>query len=211
MAPAGAHAAVLAPIPEGYSGPVPEWRGEFANRPLVYSAGFLWPEQGRLLSALARTLAAAGARLVVLGRKTPEVEALLAANLADHIPAFAENTAALAHLAQHAAGLLVSYAATTEELPWSRTSMPSKLVEFSHLGLPIALVAPGDTAIAGWARSLDISSSYSPQDAAGLTTWAQGLKGPTTWLQLVDIWRPLAAGAWKPSTIHEQLSNGLLR
>lgn len=211
MTPPGAHGDVLAPIPEGFAGPAPQWRAEFSTRPRVYSAGFLWPEQGRFLQQIARTLAAAGARLVVLGRRTVEVETLIAADLADHVSPFATNHEALAYLAANAAGLLVSYAATVDELPWSRTSMPSKLVEFSHLGLPIALVAPPETAIAGWARDRGIASGFGPDDRAGLTAWAASLRRRETWLHHLDIWRTLAAADWAPAHIHSTLAHGLLR
>ncbi len=210
MTPAGAHAEVLAPIPEGFSGPAPGWRESFAARPLVYFAGYLWPEQGRLLQQLAPVLAGAGARLVVLGRRTPEVEALVAADLADHVPAFAENSAALAHLTTHAAGLLVSYAATVAELPWSRTSMPSKLVEYAYLGLPLALVAPPETAIADWARRHALPACFTPADHAGLAAWAANLRHPAAWTDQLQAWRRLATGEWSPTAIHARLTGGLL-
>ncbi len=209
MTPPGAHAAVLAPIPEGYSGPAPEWREAFAARPLVYFAGYLWPEQGRLLQRLAPVLAGAGARLVVLGRRTPEVEALVTADLADHVPAFAENAAALAHLATHASGLLVSYAATVAELPWTRTSMPSKLVEYAHLGLPLALVAPAETAIADWAHRTALPACFAPADHTGLAAWAAGLRDPAVWTGQLEAWRRLASGEWTPAAIHARLAHGL--
>lgn len=211
MIPAGSHAEVLAPIPEGFNGPAPQWRAAFAECPRVYFAGYLWPEQGRLLQQLAPVLAAAGARLVVLGRRTPEVEAMLAAGTADHVPSFPDNREALAHLATHAAGLIVSYAATVEELAWSRTSMPSKLVEYAHLGLPIALVAPPETAIADWARRLHLPTLFAPADHTGLAAWATSLRHSASWLHHLETWRHLAAGEWSPSTIHAKLSHGVLR
>ena len=206
MAPPGAHASVLAPIPEGFAGPAPQWRAEFADRPRVYFAGYLWPEQGRLLRQLAPVIAAAGARLVVLGRRTAEVEALVSAGEADHVSAFPNNGDALAHLAGHAAGLLVSYAATVAELPWTRTSMPSKLVEYAHLGLPIALVAPAETAVADWARRRALPDCFVPDDHAGLAAWLAGLRQPATWLQNSVTWRELAAGEWSPCAIHARLA-----
>ena len=211
MSPPGSHTGILPPIPEGYAGPPPPWRPEFADQPRVYFAGYIWPAQGRLLQQLAPVIAAAGARLVVLGRRTAEVESLLAAGLADHVPPFRENREALAHLAAQAAGLLVSYTATVEELPWTRTSMPSKLVEYAHLGLPIALVAPAQTAVADWARSHDIAAAFTPQDHAGLATWITSLRQPGLWNQDLSTWRALATGEWSPATIHARLASGLLR
>ena len=209
MAPTGAHADVLPPIPEGFAGPAPQWHSEFGARPRVCFAGYLWPEQGRLLQRLAPVLAAAGARLVVLGRRTAEVEALLAADLADHVPPFPGNHEALAYLSANVAGLVVSYAATIGELPWSRTSMPSKLVEFSHLGLPIALVAPPGTAIADWARQRGIGSCFAPADHAGLSAWAAALRHRESWLHQSDTWRNLAATEWSPAVIHSRLAHSL--
>lgn len=211
LAPARSHAGVIAPIPEGYAGPRPVWREEFARCPRIYFAGYLWPEQARLLRSLAPALAAAAARLVVLGRRTPEVGALVADGLADHVPPFTGNHEALAHLAAHAAGLIVSYAATVAELPWSRTSMPSKLVEYAHLGLPIAIVAPPETAIADWARHRRIAAMFAPEDHGGLAAWIGSLREPETWSRQLGIWHALAASDWSPDHIHDVLSHGLVR
>ena len=75
---------------------------------------------------------------------------------------FATNHEALAHLAADAAAVLVSYADAVADMPWSATSFPSKFVEYCHLGLPVAVVAPAGAAISRWAHRVRFPHAFDP-------------------------------------------------
>lgn len=204
----GATSGVLPPIPSA-SAASAQWQPTFANRAVVYYAGFLWPAQLPLLAALARTLTAAGASLVVLTRATPALTNFFRTENITHVPSFPTNAEALAHLAQHAAGVLVSYAETVAAMPWTATSFPSKLIEYAQLGLPCAIVAAPDTAVGRWAHRNHFPDCFAPNDSARLSAWAQDLRTSAGWETHAAPVRALAAGEFNPATIHATLAGGL--
>lgn len=200
---------VLLPIPQGWAEPA-AWRPAFAQTPRVYYAGYVWPQQLAMLGRIARVLRAEDVQLVVMTKKTPELEALCETEPLQWRAPFRTNREALAHLASDAAGLLVSYAETVDAMPWVATSFPSKLIEYSHLGLPIAVVAPPDSAVTNWAHRAHFPSAFLPQDAAALATWARELREPQTWERHASASLQLARTAFSPDEIHRQLEDSLL-
>jgi hypothetical protein len=171
---------VLWPIPAGDARPA-EWHPARATPPRLVYAGHLWPAQLPLLGTLAHALAASGARLCLQTRLTPELQAWLKTYPAEHIPLFPTNEAALAHLAATATAVLVSYATETSAMPWSATSFPSKFIEYTHLGLPCAVLAPADTAIRRWAERAAYPHVFEPDAAQALATWTCQLTDPARW------------------------------
>lgn len=201
---------VLLPIPEGWEKPA-DFRDTFAHQPRVYYAGFIWPPQYPLLTRLARTLASAGARLTLLTRETPELKAFLAAEPADWVRPFPSNREALAHLAENAAGLLVSYTERSEDMPWVATSFPSKFVEYSHLGTPCAIVAPEGSAIGHWAANAQYPHFFRPGEPERLAAWTRGLRDAAAWRELSGASLALARGPFSPETLQTEFERGLLR
>jgi hypothetical protein len=128
-----------------------------------------------------------------------------------HLPPFRTNQEALQHLAQEAAGLLVSYTDTVEQMPWIATSFPSKLVEYTQLGLPCAIVAPPDSAVGRWAQRGHFADFFDPAELSGLATWARDLRNETTWRQHSARIHHLAEGEFSPEKIQATFAAGLLR
>lgn len=201
---------VLLPIPEGWSRPA-KYEPKRSQSPKVYYAGFIWPPQYPLLAKIAKVLAAAGARLVLLTRETPELKAFLAQEQADWVQPFPTNNEALAHLVTQATGLLVSYSDTLAEMPWVATSFPSKFVEYSHLGLPCSIVAPAESAIGRWSHRESYPHFYTPARLDAFQKWASSLKAEDHWRGLASTAAALARGPFSPEVIHAQLEDGLLR
>lgn len=201
---------VLLPIPEGWATPA-EFNPERVSYPKVYYAGFVWPAQYPLLSSIARALHAVGCRLVLQTRETPELKKFLHREQADWVRPFPTNKQALEHLVQNAAGLLVSYAETVQDMPWVATSYPSKFVEYSHLGLPCAIVAPTDSAIGRWAHRENYPLFYEPDRLELLQKWAVSLKQEPNWRGLSSAALSVARGPFSPENIHHELESGLLR
>lgn len=201
---------VLPPIP-GSPPRFTGWRPEFAGRPRVFYAGFIWPVQFPLLAKIALTLADAGANLVLLTRMTPALAEFLHAMPITHVAPFPTNSEALSYLAREAAGVLVSYTETIEEMPWIATSFPSKLVEYSQLGLPCAIVAPAASAVGRWATRVGSVDFFLPTELNRLAAWARDLCDEAAWLRRAAPSRSLAAGEFNPSTIQTTFAAGLLR
>jgi hypothetical protein len=201
---------VLWPIPEGRlsSAPTPAPLG---GEPRVYYAGFIWAPQYPLLAKIARRFQAAGVRLVLLTRESPELLLFLKNEPADWIKPLPTNREALTHLATHADGLLVSYTETTAEMPWIATSFPSKLVEYAHLGVPCAIVAPTDSSVGQWAQRQAFPAFFPADQLAQLTSWAQSLRDPLQRGELARPLRQLAESLFDPASLHQQLEIALRR
>lgn len=204
---------ILLPLPEGWSGkpasPPP------AGLPMrLYYAGHLWPAQVPLLARLARALALCGARLVIMTRLGPALQDLAAAAPIEHQPPFADNHAALAHLAAHATAVIVCYAETVTAMPLSATSFPSKFAEYCHLGLPAVLVAPRATALGSWAAENAFADFFDPSDSAALDSafaaWALGLRDPAVWSARAAVSLRLASNEFSPDRIHRAFADALL-
>lgn len=201
---------ILPPLPAGWPA-FTEWSPALNSYPKIYYAGFVWPAQYPLLRKIALALAEAGAQLVLLTRETPELLAFLRANPVLHVPPFATNREALAHLAEHAAGILVSYADSVAQMPWIATSFPSKLVEQVQLGLPCAIVAPVESSVARWARRVGYADSFAPAELGRLAAWARDLRAESAWRHRAAPVRQLAAGEFAPEKIQSAFAASLLR
>jgi hypothetical protein len=201
---------VLPPLP-GDGTSFVDWQPQFADRPRVYYAGFIWPAQFPLLHEIAVMLADAGAVLVLITRKTPELSEFLRTAPAQHVAPFATNREVLAHLARDAAGILVSYTHRVAQMPWIATSFPSKLVEQCHLGLPCAVVAPPASAVGLWAQRSGYADTFSPAALGALADWARDLRTESSWRARAASVRRIAAGEFNPDKIHAAFAAGLLR
>ena len=199
---------VLAPIPEGCAAPA-RWRADFAQRPLLVYAGYSYPAQIPLFRKLARAIDAAGGRLLILSRKTPELEALCASEPVERRDLFATNREALDFVSSTAAALLVSYCEREEEMPWITTSFPSKFPEFSHTGLPTLLVAPEQSAIGAWALR-NHYVDYLPADRLdSVGAFVEALKNEAAWTAKSQQVTHFAQTEFNPAVIQAALESKL--
>jgi len=134
---------------------------------LIY-AGNYWPPQLPTLALIAQAARSAGGSLLAVLKENPEHVAYLRAHHVDWRAPWPRNTEALDYYREHASALVVSYAPTSDEMPWTRSSFPSKLIEYCHLGLPIVIVAADDTAVVHWAGREIFPDVFAPGDAAGI-------------------------------------------
>ncbi|MCX6966182.1 MAG: hypothetical protein NTZ46_00095 [Verrucomicrobia bacterium] len=199
---------VLPPIPEGCATPA-RWRAAFAEKPLILYAGYSYPAQIPLFRKLARAIDAAGGRLMILSRKTPEIEALCATEPVEHRALFATNREALDFVSSTAAALLVSYCERVEEMPWITTSFPSKFAEFSHAGLPTLLVAPQTSAIGGWARRASYPDYVDGGQLHSVAAFVEALKSEAAWNQKSELVTRFAQTEFNPHVIHAALESQL--
>lgn len=204
-------AGVLPPIPEG-TAPAPltdaTARADDPSPLLVY-AGNYWPGQLPLLVEIARATRQAGGRFLAVIKEHPEHSAFLRNNGVDCRPPFARNVEALDFFRAHASAMVVSYAHDTSAMPWTRTSFPSKLIEYCHLGLPIAVVAPPDTAVVRWAREHDFPDTFAPSNLAGYAHFVAQLREPAFHRQRAELSLSFARGEFDPAAIQQQLVNSL--
>lgn len=201
-------AGVLPPIPEGAAA-LSASATDANETPLLIYAGNYWPPQLPVLATLASTTTQAGGRFLTVLKENPEHLAYLARNGVAHRPPFAKNTEALDFFRAQAAAMVVSYAPTSDDMPWTRTSFPSKLIEYCHLGLPLVIVAPHDTAVVRWARDRSFPDVFDPSDQAGFAGYVARLKDPAFRRQRAALSLTFARGEFDPASIQQKLSDSL--
>lgn len=199
---------VLIPIPEGCATPA-RWRAEFAQKPLLVYAGYSYPAQIPLFRKLARAIDSAGGRLLILSRKTPEIEDLCASEPVEHRELFATNREALEFVSSSAAALLVSYCERVEEMPWITTSFPSKFAEFSHTGLPTLIVAPGESAIGTWALRNGYPDFLTADRLDSVGAFVENLKSESAWTKKSQSVTRFAQTEFNPDVIQAALESKL--
>lgn len=200
---------ILYPIPEGWDRPA-QWRDDFARRPKIYYAGHVWPEQLPLLGRIGRAAHAAEASLVVMARESIALRALCDTEPIHWQKPFPTNREALAHLTTDASAVIVSYADNVAAMPWCATSFPSKLVEYCHLGLPVAIVAPSDSSVGRWAHRVRFPYFFEPHYQAGLQEWLAGLKRRDIWQVRAALSLHLARTEFDPTRIQNELANAMV-
>ena len=95
-------------------------------------------------------------------------------------------------------------------MPWTRTSFPSKLIEYCHLGLPIVIVAADDTAVVRWARDRGFPDVFAPDDASGLAGYVARLRDPVFRRERAALAHSFARGEFDPVAIQRQLTESLV-
>jgi hypothetical protein len=197
---------VLLPIPERPHRDFVEWKPHFKINPIVAHAGSLHPFQLPNLRSLASALQQINGTLLLI---TPADNFVLATLQNCHLNVrhqepFPHNKDVLRFLSENASCLLVSYSFEIAEQPWAATSFPSKLVEFSHLGLPILILAPPTAAISNWAKCRQWLSYISQLDESELSNVLRQLTVSETWLEMANQTRQAALGEFNPDRIQAQ-------
>ena len=205
-----AQSRLLYPLPEGWDRPA-DWNETFSSHQRVYYAGYVWSEQLPLLAQLSKCARNVGSEVVIMSRDSAEQREFCRAQQIRWQPPFSTNREALGHLVAHAAGVLVSYAPTVDDMPWSATSFPSKLVEYCHLGLPIAIVAPGESAVAQWARRVRFPYVFDPANPASIQDWFAGLRQREVWQVRAAVSLHFARTEFDPRRIQSELTEAMIR
>jgi glycosyltransferase involved in cell wall biosynthesis len=112
---------------------------------------------------------AARLELVILGRKTPDQERLLArldaTSTTVYLPDYAPHAVALATMQSADALLLL-----LSDVPGAERVAPAKLFEYLAVGRPLLAVTP-DGETAGIVRSVEADGWRAAHDVAGITGW----------------------------------------
>lgn len=202
---------VLPPIPELFNQPFVSWTERFQQNPVVAHAGSLHAFQIENFCSLARSLQAVnGTLLIIANGDNPTLRELLQTfpNVKHQEP-FKQNRDAIQFLADHASCILVSYAFSLNQQPWAATSFPSKLVEFSQLGLPVLILAPRSTAIGRWAIAHDWLSYVSQLEASQLLKVLTKLTLPETWTEMANQTQAVALTEFDANLIQAQFESEL--
>ena len=200
---------VLMPIPEGICKQV-VWRAEFSGRPVLIYAGFIYDQQYPLLRRLGQAIEKAGGQFLILSQETPNVRKLCAESTILFRRLLPTNREALEFVGKHAAGFVAAYSDRIDDMPWTRSSFPSKVVEFGHLGLPILLVSPPECAVYTWSQERNLPFNLRPEELGRVVEFVTALKDPVQWEALAKPIRSLALTEFNPDVIQERLVKHLV-
>lgn len=196
----------LTPVPEQGAEPPGGWAPRFRPGPVIAHAGAFHPYHVPYLSALANAAALLGGNLLVLTPAENPALALLRATGTPfrHQNAFGSAAEALRFLAAEASTLTIMY--PFEQLPGRPrpVGFPSRLIEFSRLGMPILLAAPSDNPLIRWGRRQQWPLLLERPDWDVLATLMAQLAHEPTWNELAARMRTIAAMVCDPVKIHRQ-------
>ena len=195
---------VLMPIPEGTDKHV-RWRTDFSKRPIIIYAGHIHVQQYSLIGVLGKAIHDCGARLEIVARETPGLRALCTEAGIRLQPLLPTNREALEFVANRAAGFLAAYSEKVADMPWIKTSFPSKVVEFGNLGLPILFVSPPDSEIYKWASQRQLPYNLRPNEISRVKDYVRALQNPQQWEMLAEPLRKLSAEEFNPELIHRRM------
>lgn len=197
---------ILPPISGGHVFPQISWRPEFAEKTTVAFTGALKSSCHdvfvALMTGMRRSnggliLAVQKHRLAAMSEDLAEWE-----NVVSIRPLHPDPVMGLEWVARNSNCLLVHYSFEEGAEPLSKTSFPSKFQEYSHIGLPILVVAPAETPVGRWAVSRRWPLYLDTLDAEKILMVLQRLKTREFWELCAQRSRDVAAGEFSPDMVH---------
>lgn len=198
---------VLAPLCEGWATQPPEEPPKGA--PLLVYAGNVRDPQVPVLERMSHELDQMDASLLVLADSTPALASALERSPLSWQAPFPTNREALDWLQLHATALVVAYADRSADQPWVKSSFPSKFVEYLHLGIPVLLVVPDDSAVACWARRHGWEDCITPVDRIGLRGFMDSIADSEVWRAKGRRSLEMGRKHFDPINIHGRFSSAL--
>lgn len=201
---------VLPPIPGRIAVQQPTWREEFRKETIVTFAGGLKSNHHDVFRALMLALRHSGGQLVIVTQEK-RLETLRK-ELNDfkdvlELRAMAGSPAdGIRWAAGHSTCLLVHYSFDVAAEELSLTSFPSKLLEYSHLGLPILVAAPSFTTLGKWAQRMKWPLWLETLDSATVQETLNRLKDKEFWHHCARITKETAQQHFCPDTIHQRFA-----
>ena len=200
---------VLLPIPNGKFYNLPSLEKFDDGKFIVAHAGSLHPFQFNNLKILANCLKKInGVLLLIASENNLTLKKLKneCSNIKCKKP-FETNIEAIQFLSKTADCLLVSYSFDLSQQLWAKTSFPSKLVEFTHLGIPILILAPPETAISNWALDNDWLGYVSSLEEKQINNILSKLTDREDWLIMAKQSKKIAMNTFDPENIHNQFKS----
>ncbi|HTZ21473.1 MAG TPA: glycosyltransferase [Opitutaceae bacterium] len=196
----------LTPVPEQGVEPPGGWAPRFRPGPVIAHAGAFHPYHVPYLVAVAAAASRLGGSLLVL---TPPDNPALAQLRATGVPfrhqnAFGSAAEALRFLAAETSALTIMYPFELAPGRPRPVGFPSRLIEFSRLGLPILLAAPSENPLIRWGLRQQWPLLLERPDWNQLATLLAQLAHEPTWNVLATRMRGIATAVCDPAKIHRQ-------
>jgi hypothetical protein len=197
---------ILPPIPSGHDFLKSCWRPEFATCTTVAFTGALKSACYDVFQALMAGMRCSSGRLIlaVQQRRLAALEQDLAGwqDVVSLRPLHPVPERGLEWVAQNSNCLLVHYSFEANAEPLAATSFPSKFQEYSHMGLPVLIMAPPETPIGRWAARTAWPLYLDTLDADRILDVLEHLKRRDFWELCAQRSREVAAGEFSPEFVH---------
>jgi hypothetical protein len=196
----------LAAVPELGAAPPGGWVPRFNPSPVIAHAGAFHPYHVGYLAAVATAAARLGGGLLVLTSDgNPALAQLRATGVPfRHQTSFGSSAEALRFLVREASALTIMYPLDPASYARPPLGFPSRLIEFSQLGLPILLAAPPGNPVIGWARRNGWPLVLEHADWNALDAIVARLSNEGEWTSLSARMLAIAADVCSAEKIHRQ-------
>jgi hypothetical protein len=196
----------LAAVPDNAPALAGGWAPKFRTAPVIAHAGAFHPYHVEYLAAVANSATKLGGSLLVLTPDSNPALALLRATGVKfrHQSSFGSSAEALRFLSSEASALTIMYPLDLAAYPHPPLGFPSRLIEFSHLGLPILLAAPNGNPLTNWARRNNWPLVLEHANWDTLDALLRRVANENEWNALSIRMREIANNACNPLKIHGQ-------
>lgn len=200
---------ILPPIPEGKRDGFVEWRDDFVKIPVVAFAGSFHSHQLGYFRNIANILNNYRGKILIVSKKNDKIREALKdlMNIEYHEP-FRKNEEVLFFLGKTASCVLIPDS-IDPRAAGNALSFPSRLVEFSHLGLPMIIISQKGTALSNWAKRHGWIGYLESQDVQSFAEKIKMIMDKESWQKMAEQSRNVALGEFDPDRLQEQFEADL--
>ena len=200
---------IILPIPGSLE--IKNSEGRLSSTSDFVYAGSIFPYHISFLKNFIAVLFANNSDFYIIGdRNDLSIKILLETAPNVHvIPFFKSNDEAVQFVANRAATFLVVYEGSQDNQAWSRTSFPSKFLDFCRARVPIAIFAPENSAIASWCQDRKWPTFTSNFEEAEIRRIVELVSIPARWNEFADQSAMLSNGEFCHRAIQNEFEEAL--
>jgi len=199
---------VLYGIPERRSSPVAEWRNSFRTHPVMVCTGSFRQYQLDVFRQVAVALRQLNGTLLLITSNNDYIRTRLSdmPNVEYREPII-DNTRLFDFLREKASCILIP-GCFEDILDW-KINIPERLVEFSHLGMPMIILSPLDTCLSDWARSHNWIGYSDTLDDNKIFELIKQTTDKMSWFAMAEQSKDVARNEFNADRLQEQFGSKL--
>jgi hypothetical protein len=201
---------VLFAMPEGGPPCFAQWRDDFKTHPVIVSSGSFRDYQIDIFKNIAFALQRINGTLLIISNKKyyghlkSQLEGF--PNIIYNEP-FVRNAELISFLKEKASCILVP-GCFRDELDW-KINIPERLVEFSHLGIPMIILSPPHTCLSDWAKAHKWHGHLDTLDKDKLFELVKQITDKEKWLAMAEQSKNVALNEFSSDKIQAQFESEL--
>jgi len=201
---------IMLQIPEGNTNSFPEWKNNFETNPVVAFAGSFRLHEMRHFKVIAGALQKINGRLILTTTKNHVAKILLKnfSNI-EFRKLSINNVDAIRFFSKKVSCILIPLCFDLNRHPWRKAGFPAKLLEFAHVGLPMIVLAPGDTPLSKWAIEHKWHGYLDTLDSNRVSELLMQITNKVSWIRMAEQSRNAALNEFNPGAIQAQFESEL--